>query len=115
MRAIEQSIVQHENKKLRLGIPVVIAITVVLAIAAKLPWPLAVVLSTQIVLFLYLFDRPVWAMAALIVGQFTASGYLLTIAGGAELSIRFLWTVLAIMLVVPLLKSRQGISKSKEK
>jgi putative inorganic carbon (HCO3(-)) transporter len=70
---------------------------------------LSLILATQMVLFVLLFRRPVWAMAALLVGQFTASGYMLPVAGGTIMSVRFLWTIMAILLLIPLLKLRGGI------
>lgn len=71
--------------------------------------PLSLVLAVQIVLFFALFNRPVWAMASLMVGQFTASGYMFPLTPELEISIRFLWTILAVLLLVPILKNRVGI------
>ena len=63
----------------------------------------------QIVLFLFLFDRPVWAMASLIIGQLTASGYMFALAPELQVSLRFFWAALAFLLLVPILKNRGGI------
>ena len=71
--------------------------------------PLSIVLLAQIVLFLLLLKRPVWAMAALIVGQLTACNYMTTLPGGMVISIRFLWTILALFLLVPIIRSKGGI------
>ena len=70
--------------------------------------PLLLVLLAQLVLFLLLLRRPIWAMAALIVGQFTSSNYMLSIAG-LQVSIRFLWAILALIILVPMLSKNGGI------
>lgn len=70
--------------------------------------PLFLVLLVQIILFVLLLRRPVWAMAALIVGQLTANNYMIVL-GGMPISLRFLWTVLALGIVLPILWRRGGI------
>jgi O-antigen ligase len=72
------------------------------------PIALGLVLIIQVALFFMLFNRPVWAIASIIVGQFTTSNYLLSL-GGTEISVRFVWTVLALLLLVPVLRRREGI------
>jgi O-antigen ligase len=67
---------------------------------------LSLVLAVQVVLFFLLFKRPVWALASLIVGQFTASSFMFSISPTTMISARFVWTVLAIVLLVPLLRSK---------
>ncbi len=98
-----------QNRRLLLGAVAVIGLSLLLTNQLKLPGPLSLVLAAQIVLFLLLFHRPVWAMAALIVGQLTSSGYMFAFATGTQISIRFLWTVLAVSLLVPILKQKGGI------
>jgi len=71
--------------------------------------PLSLVLAVQIMLFFALFNRPIWAMASLMVGQFTASGYMFSLTPDLDISIRFLWTILAVLLLVPIVKNRTGI------
>ena len=68
--------------------------------------PLSLVLTTQVVLFFLLFNRPVWAIASLMVGQLTSSGYMFSIAPDLDISIRFLWTILAVLLLVPVLRNQ---------
>jgi O-antigen ligase len=70
--------------------------------------PLRLVLLAQVILFILLLRRPVWAMAALIVGQLTASTYMFPILG-LPISVRFFWTILALFLLVPILMKNGGI------
>jgi O-antigen ligase len=67
--------------------------------------PLFLALIAQVVLFILLLRRPVWAMAALIVSQFTASDYMVPLIG-MQISSRFLWTVLALLLLVPIIRKK---------
>ena len=68
--------------------------------------PLRLVLTIQVVLFFLLFNRPVWAMASLMVGQLTSSGYIFATSPESVISVRFLWTILAVLLIVPVLMNR---------
>jgi O-antigen ligase len=70
---------------------------------------LSLVLIIQGVLFILAFRRPVWAVAALLVGQLTASQYFVLLPGGTQITARFLWTILAVILLIPLLRARGGI------
>jgi O-antigen ligase len=70
---------------------------------------LSVVLVAQTVCFILLLRRPVWAMAALIVGQLTACTYMVGLPGGTLISIRFLWTILALLLLLPVLRTQGGM------
>jgi len=70
---------------------------------------LSIVLLAQTVLFLLLLRRPVWAMAALIVGQLTACNYMVGLPGVTLISLRFLWVILALLLLVPILRGQGGI------
>ncbi|OGO06328.1 MAG: hypothetical protein A2Y92_05510 [Chloroflexi bacterium RBG_13_57_8] len=67
------------------------------------------ILAVQVVFFIFLFNRPVWAMAALLVGQFTAANMMMPLAGGSLISIRFLWTIMAILILIPVLQMKGGI------
>jgi len=96
-----------QNRKLILGV-LAIAFVIWLGMEMQLWTLLFVVLIIQGVLFILAFRRPVWAVAALLVGQFTASGYIFNI-GGTPFSLRFLWTILAVILLIPLLRARGGI------
>lgn len=66
------------------------------------------VLAAQIFLFVLLFKRPVWAIAALIVSQTTLPTYTYLI-GGVQVSATLTWTVLSLLLVLPVAHQRGGI------
>ncbi len=97
-----------QNRKLILGTIAVFILTVLLMIVTQINWILAMVLAAQIVLFILLFDRPIWAFGALIVGQLTSSNYLVSVFG-TPITVRFLWTILAIIFLIPIILSRGGI------
>jgi O-antigen ligase len=65
---------------------------------------LSLVLAVQITLFLLLFHRPVYAMASLVVGQFTTASYMVPLSGATLISVRFIWTILAFLLLIPILR-----------
>jgi O-antigen ligase len=98
-----------QNWKLYAGVIVTIIISLIMEGMFTLPFPLALVLATQIVLFLMLFSRPVWAMASLLVGQFTASTFMFSFTSETYISVRFLWTILAILILIPVLRMKGGI------
>ena len=64
------------------------------------------VLLAQTVLFFLLFQRPVWAMASLIVGQLTVSSFQFSLFG-LPMSLRLFWTILALIFLLPVLASRR--------
>jgi O-antigen ligase len=64
------------------------------------------VLVAQVILFLLLVKRPVWAIASLIVGQFTVSSFKFSIMG-IPMSLRLFWAIAAILLLLPLLLRRE--------
>jgi hypothetical protein len=97
-----------QNQKLILGTVAVSVFWQLLASQLKLTGLISLILAVQLVLFVFLFHRPIWAMAALIVGQLTASNYMITL-GDTQISIRLMWTVLAIILLIPIIKARGGI------
>jgi len=66
------------------------------------------VLAAQIFLYVLLFHRPVWALAALIVGQLTLSNYMLLL-GEQQVSVTFFWAILTLLLLVPILRRKGGI------
>jgi O-antigen ligase len=96
-----------QNPRLIIG-TLAIIFTIWLGLNLGLWRMITVILIIQIVLFCLVIRRPVWAMAALMVGQFTASGYMLSISG-TQISARFLWAVLAIVILIPILKAKGGI------
>jgi O-antigen ligase len=65
-------------------------------------WIFYLVVLVQVILFLLLFKRPVWAVASLIVGQLTVSSFKFSIVG-IPMSLRLFWAILAILLLLPLL------------
>lgn len=69
---------------------------------------LTALLIIQLIMFLMAFRRPVWALAALLVGQFTAGSFMLDI-GSTTITIRLLWTIMAVVLLFPLLRARGNI------
>jgi O-antigen ligase len=74
-----------------------------------MPGLLSMVLAAQVVLFFLVFYRPVWAVASLIVGQITASNHIFYVSSSA-VSIRFLWTMFAILVLIAILRT-QGTLK----
>lgn len=90
---------QEQNRKLIFALFALFVIMSLMIVALKMPSSLALVLAAQIVLFLLAFYRPVWAVAALLVGQLTASDYVFYVSG-TQISARFLWTILAVMLLI---------------
>jgi O-antigen ligase len=68
----------------------------------------SLLLVIQAFLFILAFRRPAWAVAALLVGQFTTSNYYLTL-GSVNISIRLFWTILAVLVVIPLLRKNGAI------
>jgi len=68
----------------------------------------SLVLAAQIFLYVLLFNRPVWAMAALIVGQLTLPTYSY-ILGELGISVIFSWSTLTLLLLVPILSRKGGI------
>ena len=74
-----------------------------------LTWLFCLVLLTQIVLFCLLFQRPVWAMASLIVGQLTISSFQFSLFG-LPMSLRLFWTILTLLFLLPVLIRRGKIN-----
>ena len=97
-----------QNRRLIIGILACFFVAM-LGIQLKFWSVLTLVLIIQIILFILTFRRPVWAMAALLVGQFTASNYIWTLSAGTQISIRLVWTVMAVLILIPLLKAQGGI------
>jgi O-antigen ligase len=100
------------NQKFFLGVLLTAIIWMVLGSQFNMPSMLALVMAVQVVLFFSFFYRPVWALAALIVGQLTSSSYMVTF-GSTAVSMRLVWTILALFLVIPVVKQRGGIKLGK--
>jgi O-antigen ligase len=100
---------QFSNRRFYLGVIALVCVVWIGIAQLGLSGALSLVLAVQIALFVLLFHRPVWAMASLMVGQLTASGFMFTISAELQISIRFLWTILTVALLVPILKSKGGI------
>jgi O-antigen ligase len=101
------------NGRLVFGTIAVVLVSWFIAVQFGLPGALSFVLAVQITLFLFLFHRPVYAMASLLVGQFTASAYLIPLSDTQTISVRFIWTVLTILLLIPVLGQKGGIKLGK--
>ena len=93
--------------------PVLLPIVVVLAgmlwlgtAELGMPWPLSLLLLSQAVLLFLAFHRPVWALASLLLGQLTTTGYMLQLTSQLQISIHFLWTIMAVLLVMPILAQK---------
>jgi putative inorganic carbon (HCO3(-)) transporter len=99
----------YENQKLYIGVAAVAVLTWLGATLFGWSGPLSFALAVQIVLFILLFQRPVLAMGALIVGQFTASSFMIDLPIGEQISVRFIWTILAIVLLIPIVNNREGM------
>lgn len=97
-----------QNRRLIIGI-LACFLVAILGIQLKFWSVVTLVLIIQIIFFILAFRRPVWAMAALLVGQFTASNYILTLSAGTQISVRLLWTIMAVLIMIPLLKVKGGI------
>jgi O-antigen ligase len=100
-----------QNRTLLLGTLAVVCIGLMLR--TVLPITLSFILAVQLVLFVLVFKRPVWAMAALIIIQFTAIDYKVLFLG-TQVTIRLIWAVLATLLVVLYLKQDGGIKLGKK-
>jgi O-antigen ligase len=74
----------------------------------QIPVADCLVLLVQLVLFCLAFRRPVWAVAALLVGQLTGGGQILYPTAGFQISTNLLWTVGTILLLIPII-SRTGL------
>jgi oligosaccharide repeat unit polymerase len=68
-------------------------------------WPFCLVLVAQVILFILLFKRPVWAMASLIVAQLTVNSFQFSIFG-VPMSLRLFWTIMVLIFLVPILRER---------
>jgi len=109
-KVIEQQPRRFPYGKLLLGAIAIIIIAWFLAAQFNFNGPLSVVLAGQVVCYVLMFRRPVWAFAALIVGQLTAAGFSIGLSETSILTIRFLWTVLTLVLLIPVIR-RYGAIK----
>jgi O-antigen ligase len=98
----------YRSSRLAYGALVVLVLTVFFNSTVGFPVTLSAVLATQLVLFVLLMQRPVWAIAALIIGQLTTNNLMVPL-GGTLISLRFLWTILALVLLVPILYKKGGV------
>ena len=106
--AIDRPVRWFQNPLLLPAIVVILGLFFVGTTQWGLSGPLCLALIAQVIFFLLLLYRPVWAIAALIVGQFTESDYMFPLMG-TMISVRFLWTIMAISFLVPILIRRGGI------
>jgi O-antigen ligase len=68
--------------------------------------PTVLVLLAIAVLFLLGFKRPLWAIAALLVSQFTITSYMVSTPFG-DISLRLLLLILTVIVIVPLFVQRR--------
>jgi O-antigen ligase len=94
-----------QDKRLTIGAVVILALF--LYAGLRFPPTLSLVLAFQIVFFFLLFQRPVWALASLIIGQLTTNNFMIPVGGGL-VSVRLIWTILALVLLVPVLVKKGG-------
>jgi len=100
---------QIPNPRVALYVGAGLVLSIMLSMVFKLPIALAMILGTQLVLLSLVVYRRVFIVAALLVGQLTASNYMVYISG-SQISIRFLWTILAVvMLIYMYFKERKTI------
>ena len=107
-QAIAYRPLSFQNHSLIRGTLVILVFTMFFNSILRFPITLSVVLATQLVLFVLLLRRPIWAVAALIIGQLTVNNFAVPL-GGVPVSIRFIWTILALLLLVPILYRKGGI------
>ncbi len=91
--------------RLPLGVPLVAALAMALMIgltASPLRPAMFLVLVAQGLMFLLFIRRLVWLLAALVVSQLTAAGYMVGV-GGLQLTTKLLWTMATPILLVPFL------------
>ena len=74
-----------------------------------MPTSVCLALLCALVFFCLSFRRPVWAIAALIVIQVAASGYMLYPTSGSGISVNLLWVLATILLMIPII-AQSGLS-----
>lgn len=100
---------QFQNRRLLISVAAYIVLSFLLTILLRLPVSLSIILAAQIVLFFLVSSRPVWAIAALLAGQLTASNYVFY-ANSTQISIRFVWTIFAVLLLISILVKEKRIN-----
>lgn len=108
MENVSYQVNEIQNRRLILGIAFFLGISVMLSFAFHMPALLSLVLAAQVVIFFSLFNRPVWAIAALLIGQLTVSNYVFYVSD-TLVSIRFIWTIMAVLLLIPILRKEGKI------
>jgi O-antigen ligase len=97
-----------QNRKWVFGVVVVLGVAYVWDFIFDPGLTESLVLTAQIYLYILLFNRPVWALATLIVGQLTLANYMLPL-GAQEISINLAWSIMTLLLLVPILSKKGGI------
>ncbi len=81
----------------------------IMSLLLGLPGPLALILGAQLVALFMVGKRKVWIVASILVGQLTASNYVIYVSN-TQVSLRFIWTVIAgVMLLYLVLTTRRTI------
>jgi O-antigen ligase len=76
-----------------------LAASILLSIALDMPITLGLILGAQLTLLSLAVYRKVFLLAALLVGQLTASNFMLFIVG-TQISVRFMWTIIAVIVLL---------------
>ena len=74
-------------------------VSVLLSTLFRLPLILGLIFGAQLVLLSLAVYRKVFIVASLLVGQLTASNYMISV-GGTPVSIRFIWTIIAAIMLI---------------
>jgi O-antigen ligase len=99
MSTITYNAVENQNTRLVFLIFAGLVLALLFTLLMGTPGPLALILGAQIVMLLLVIRRPVWIVAALLIGQLTASNYVFYVSG-TQISGRFLWTILALVFLL---------------
>jgi O-antigen ligase len=90
---------QIPNPRAAIYVGVGLVLSIILSVVFNLPMTLALIFGAQLVLFSLATYRKVFVVASLLVGQLTASNFMIDISG-TLISVRFIWTVLAIIALI---------------
>ena len=93
---------QVQNRRILISIIACLVLTLAISTLMQMSTILAMIVSVQIVFFFLVFNRPIWAIGALLVGQLTVSQFIFMISG-TPISMRFIWTIFAFLLLISIL------------
>ncbi|OGO31577.1 MAG: hypothetical protein A2Z29_02805 [Chloroflexi bacterium RBG_16_56_11] len=107
METVINPAVQIQQRRLIVSLFACIGLTLILTVIG-FTTILSLILAAQIVCLFLAFYRPVWAVAALIIQQLTASNFMYYISA-TPVSIRFTWAVLALLMMMTLVRREGGL------